>query len=91
MVRKHTNSLLLKNQRRKFSSEFKSRVVIEALTEKLSLNELAEKFDLDANQISDWKKKFLSKAHLVFDLEETEKEIREAEDSTGTNDDLQFT
>jgi transposase len=90
MVGKHVNNLLLKNQRRKFSSEFKSKVVLEAIADKLSLNELAEKFDLDANQISEWKKKFLSKAHLVFDLEETEKDIQPSDESIDNNEDLQL-
>lgn len=68
MVKRNLHTL--KNQRRKFSSEFKSKVVLEAIAEKYSLTELAEKFDIDSNQISDWKKKFLAKAHLVFDLDE---------------------
>ena len=52
---------------------------MEAITERQTISELAEKFDLDGNQISEWKKKFLSKAHLVFDLDETE------ENSTSQN------
>jgi transposase len=71
MVKKSTAVFLLKAQRRKFSSEFKVRVVLEALKETHSLGELAEKFDLDSNQISEWKKKFLSKAHLIFDAEDS--------------------
>ncbi len=82
MVRKHANSILLKNQRRKFSSEFKSKVVLEAIAERQSLNELAEKFDLDSNQISEWKRKFLSKAHLIFDLEEPDNENPLADDKS---------
>lgn len=74
MTNKKISSLLLKNQRRKFTSEFKSKVVLEAIAEKQSLTDLAEKFDLDSNQIAEWKKKFLSKAHLVFDLEEPEEQ-----------------
>jgi len=77
MVRKHSNSILLKNQRRKFTSEFKAKVVLEAITERQSISELAEKFDIDSNQISEWKKKFLSKVHLIFDLEEPEEEIQQ--------------
>lgn len=72
MTDKKLSSLLLKNQRRKFTSEFKSKVVLEAITEKQSLAELADKFDIDSNQIAEWKRKFLSKAHLIFDLEDPE-------------------
>ena len=75
MTNKKVSSLLLKNQRRKFTSEFKSKVVLEAIAEKLSLNELSEKFELDSNQIAEWKRKFLSKAHLVFDLDDPEENI----------------
>ena len=58
-----------KNQRRKFSPEFKARVVLEAISQRQSLTELAKKFDLNRYQISNWKKEFLAKAHLVFELE----------------------
>lgn len=60
----------MKNQRRKFSSEFKSRVVLEAISQNAPLDELAEKFDLDRKQITAWKKHFVSKAHLIFEIEE---------------------
>jgi transposase len=66
--------MIVKNQRRKFTSEFKSKVVIEALTEKQTVNEIADKFDLNPKQVSEWKKLFLTKAYLVFELEEIEKE-----------------
>ena len=36
----------MKKSRRKFSSDFKSRVAIEALKERQTLSELAVKFDL---------------------------------------------
>ncbi len=53
--------------RRKFSADFKTKVVIETLKERSSLEELARKFELHPNQIGQWKKEFLSKASLVFD------------------------
>lgn len=56
-----------KRTRRKFSSEYKTRVVIEALKERQSLEELAKKYELHPNQIGIWKKEFLSKAANVFD------------------------
>ena len=60
----------MKDHRRKFSSKFKSKVVIEAISNRESLSELAEKFDLDRTLITTWKKKFIAKAHLVFELED---------------------
>lgn len=57
----------MKRSRRKFSSAFKAKVAIEAIKERHTLSELAERFELHPNQISAWKKEFLSKANEVFD------------------------
>jgi len=47
-------------KRRKFTSKFKTKVVLEALKERQSLAELAQKYQLHPNQISTWKKEFLA-------------------------------
>ena len=60
----------MKDHRRKFTSRFKSKVVLEAISEGATLGELALKFDLHRNQIADWKKKFLANAHVVFEVED---------------------
>jgi len=52
--------------RRKFSSEFKTKVVLEALKERSSLAELAQKHDLHPQQITKWKRDFLAGASSVF-------------------------
>lgn len=57
----------MKKSRRKFTSEFKSKVAIEALKDRYSLSELAERFELHPNQISQWKQEFLEKSKDVFD------------------------
>ena len=57
----------MRKTRRKLTSEFKSRVAIEALKERYSLSELAERFELHPNQISQWKEEFLEKSKDVFD------------------------
>jgi transposase len=56
-----------KQTRRKFKGDFKSKVVLEALKERSTTEELAKKYELHPNQISTWKKEFLSKAASVFD------------------------
>ena len=58
-----------KRSRRKFTAEFKAKVVLEALKEKYTIEELARKHELHPNQITIWKKEFLSKASSVFEGE----------------------
>jgi transposase len=59
-----------KRSRRKFSAEFKAKVVIEALKERSSLEEIARKYEIHPNQIGTWKKEFLANAAIVFASEE---------------------
>ena len=58
---------MAKQTRRKFKGDFKSKVVLEALKERSTTEELAKKYELHPNQINTWKKEFLSKAASVFD------------------------
>ena len=53
--------------RRKFTTKFKTKVVLEALKEQSSLADLAQKHDIHPQQISTWKREFLQKAESVFD------------------------
>ncbi len=55
-----------KRERRKFSADFKTKVVLESLKERSSIEELARKYELHPNQISIWKKEFLSNASAIF-------------------------
>ena len=59
-----------KKSRRKFSADFKTKVVLEALKEQTSLEELARRYELHPNQIGIWKKEFLTKATMVFSSDE---------------------
>ena len=56
----------MKKHRRKFSTEFKLGVVLEALKERSTLSELSQKYEIHPNQISTWKQDFLNKAGQVF-------------------------
>ena len=53
--------------RRKFSSGFKTKVVLEALSERYSIQELARKHEIHPTQISQWKTQFLANAESVFE------------------------
>jgi len=55
-------------KRRNFSADFKLKVVIEAIKERSTLEELASKYELHPNQIGNWKKEFLSKAVNIFSM-----------------------
>lgn len=53
--------------RKKYTSKFKAKVVLEALKERSSVAELAQKYDIAPQQINQWKREFLSKAASVFE------------------------
>ena len=55
------------NKRRNFSAKFKTKIVLEALSERQTITELAQKHKLHPNQISRWKQEFLSGAETVFE------------------------
>jgi len=53
--------------RKKYSSKFKTKVVLETLKERSSVAAMAQKFEIAPQQIHLWKREFLSKAESVFD------------------------
>jgi len=59
-----------KKSRRKFSADFKAKIVIEALKERNTIEQIAKKHELHPNQITTWKREFLDKAAIIFASEE---------------------
>jgi len=66
--------------RKKHDKAFKAKVALEALKEDSTLQELATKYNVHANQISAWKKQLLTGAADIFERPNKKKpEVREAE------------
>ena len=69
----------MRRKRRNHSSAFKAKVALAALKGDLTMVELVKKYDVHANQISDWKKQLLESAADVFG-----KSAQKAEESEET-------
>jgi transposase len=69
-----------KKNRRKFSADFKAKVVLDALKERSTIEELAKKYEVHPNQIHTWKKEFLNNASLVFTSSERKQEDKKLQD-----------
>lgn len=65
--------------RRKFKTEFKTKVVLEALKERDTIEVLAKKYELTPAQISSWKSQALQNFESVFGLDK-QKEEKESVD-----------
>jgi transposase len=67
--------------RKKHSSGLKTKIVLEALQERISIQELGKKYDIHPNQISTWKTQFLKGAIGIF-----EKGVKVTDDSKEKED-----
>ncbi len=67
---------MMKPKRRTHLPEFKSKVALAAIKGDLTMAEMVKKYDVHANQITEWKKQLLSGAPDVFG-----KGARKAEDA----------
>jgi putative transposase len=55
-----------KMQRKKYSAEFKAKVALEAVKEKLTINEIASEYGVHPTQISAWKKELQEGMSGIF-------------------------
>jgi len=69
----------LRRKRRTHKPEFKAKVALAALQGDLTMAEIMKKFDVHANQVTDWKKQLLSSAPEVFGRTTSNKEESEEE------------
>ena len=58
---------MTRRPRRNHSPEFKAKVALEAAKGEYTLAELATRFDVHPNQITDWKNQLLERMAVVFD------------------------
>lgn len=79
-------------KRTNYPAEFKTKVVLEILSEESTLNELAAKYEVSPVVLSLWKKEFLERASEVFrkgpsasekELEQSKEHIAELERKVG--------
>jgi transposase len=56
-----------KGKRNRYSGEFKSKGVLTALCEEATIAEIAAKYGIHPNQVSDWKKQALAGLAGIFD------------------------
>ena len=57
----------MKRSRRNHSALFKAKVALAAVKEDQTLAELAQRFGVHANQVSDWKRQLLERSASVFE------------------------
>jgi transposase len=70
----------MKKERRKFSAAFKTKVALEAIKEKETLQQLASKFEVHANQITQWKREFLESAEDIFSKKKSEEKVNDEQE-----------
>jgi transposase-like protein len=71
-------------KRRKFSNELKFTIVLEAIKGQRQISEIATEYQVHPNQISNWKKQFLSNGSAVF----SDKSDKREEELAQTQEDL---
>lgn len=68
-------------KRQSFDKAFKAKVVLEALREELTINDIAKKYEVHSNQISLWKKQAIDNLPDLFERpnKKTEREKKSEE------------
>jgi putative transposase len=56
----------MKSQRKRYTAEFKAKVALEALKGQKTINEIAAKFQVHPNQVTQWKKHLLEALPSIF-------------------------
>lgn len=56
----------MKKKRRRFTTQFKAKVALEAIKEHKTLTELAAEYEVHPNQIAQWKRQLLDASSDIF-------------------------
>jgi len=66
-----------KTSRRKFTTEYKAKVALEAMQERQTLSELCKKYELHPNQITLWKKQLKEQSPDIFKISDPQKDEKD--------------
>ncbi len=66
--------------KRKFTAEFKAKIVLEVLSGERELGEIAAEHQINPNQLRTWKASFIEKAPTMFEESKAAKEAARRED-----------
>jgi len=70
---------MMRRKRRNHAPAFKAKVALAALREEGTLAELAERFDVHANQVKQWKEQLIAQSSEVFDSKDEARKAGEAD------------
>ncbi len=76
-------------KKKTYSADFKTKAVLELLSNASTLNQVASKYDVTPQSLLTWKKQFLENASLAFDVSGATKAYKdEIEELKESNDKL---
>ena len=67
----------MRAKRKRYSADFKAKLVLEVLNGEKSINEIASKYEIIPKNLINWKKQFLENMSLAFDKSAVVKEYKE--------------
>jgi len=70
---------MMKKSRKKHSAAFKAQVAIEAIKELETLSDLAKRFEVHPQMISNWKREFLARSSEIFESKAPDEEAERRE------------
>ena len=68
----------MSKKQQKYTAEFKAKVILDLLSEDLTLGQICTKYNVTNKSVSMWKKAFLNNAAMVFNADHTAAEYEQA-------------